>query len=852
MPRLARTLATGLAVALAYYVAGKIGLRLAFVNASATAVWPPSGIALAAFLILGSGIWPGVLAGAFLVNLTTAGTVATSLAIAGGNTLEGLIGAFLVQRFASGSQAFRQPHGVFRFAALAGIASTTVSATVGATSLALAGFASWSGYGTLWLTWWLGDAAAILVLTPCLILWSQQPRISWTGRRAVEATLVLIATVAISLLVLSTPGLQSYSVKFLCLPPLLWAAFRFSPREASTGVVVVSVVAVASAIRGLPAADPGSLLVLQGFLGVTSVTMLAAAAEVSERRRIEAWIRQLNQGLEQRVAEDAGQLRVINEEIRDQIRHRVMAAEALEHSESRLREAQKVAHIGSWEWDIVRDVVWWSAALFEIFDVDPEAFGASYEAFLQRVHPDDRAHVQDCIQTALRDAQAFSFECRIVRPGGDLLSLHTRGRVMVDDAGQPIRMIGTGQDITERRRMEEERANLIREQAARLEAEAANRSKDDFLATLSHELRNPLNAIVGWARLLRDGRLDPVAKAHAVEAINRNADLQSQLMLDLLDLSRINADRIELRRRRVSLATVMEAAIETMKPYANARGIALHACIDDHGLEVAGDPDRLQQVIGNLLSNAIRLTPERGNVRVSLTSIDSQASIVIEDDGPGIDPELLPHVFDRFRSGDSRPAKRPGGLGLGLTIVKRLVDLHGGTIQATNVEEGHGAIFRLSLPLAPATSAEANAQDPIATVEEPAHDLHGLRILVVEDEPDSREVLQMVLSEFGAEICVAGSCAEALARFQERAPHVLISDIGLPDADGYELLARVRALPRPGDRAVPAIALTAFAGVEHEREALRRGFQAHLAKPFETARLVQLIDELARSVPSPS
>jgi PAS domain S-box-containing protein len=585
-------------------------------------------------------------------------------------------------------------------------------------------------------------------------------------------------------------------------------------------------------------------------MGVTSVTMLAAAAEVSERRRIETWIRQLNQGLEQRVEEGAGQLRVINEEIRDQIRHRVMAAEALEHSESRLREAQKVARIGSWEWDIARDVVWWSTALFEIFDVDPEAFGASYEAFLQRVHPDDRERVQDDIQTALRNAQAFSFECRIVRRGGDVFCLHTQGHVIVDDAGQPIRMIGTGQDITERRRLEEERANLIREQAARLEAEAANRSKDDFLATLSHELRNPLNAIVGWARLLRDGRLDPAGKAHAVEAINRNADLQSQLMLDLLDLSRINADRIELRRRRVSLAAVMEAAIETMRPGANARHIALHACIDDHGFEVVGDPDRLQQVVGNLLSNAIHFTPERGKIRVSLTAVDSQASIAIEDDGPGIDPELLPHVFDRFHSGGSRPVKRPGGLGLGLTIVKRLVDLHGGTIRAANVEEGHGAIFRVSLPLAPPNSAETHVQDPSTAVPEPARGLHGLRILVVEDEPDSRELLQMVLSKFGADTRVAGSCAEALARFQERAPDVLISDIGLPDADGYELLARVRALP--SDRAVPAIALTAYAGVEHAREALRRGFQAHLAKPFETARLVQLIDELARSIPSPS
>ncbi len=553
------------------------------------------------------------------------------------------------------------------------------------------------------------------------------------------------------------------------------------------------------------------------------------------------------------VIERTGRLWAANRELRRESTERVRAEEQLEKSDARLREAQQVARIGFWEWDIERDHVWWSDELYATFGLDRESFGSSYASFLERVHAEDRDRVHRTVGMAVQNKEPFSMEHRIIRPDGQTVTLQGRGRVLTDESGKPTRMLGTAQDISEHKRANGEHEGLMREQTARREAEEANRRKDEFLAVLSHELRNPLNAIVVWAELLKSGRLDRSRKARGIDVIKRSAELQSQLILDLLDLSRITSGRIDLRHQPVDLASVTIAAVDSLRPTAQARDIRLLVRVDTDRRFTLGDPERLQQVLWNLLSNAIRFAPDGGRVRIMLRSIDSDVRISVEDNGPGIDPKLLPHIFDRFRR-DGPPARRSEGLGLGLTIVKHLVELHGGSVGAANAEGGSGAVFTLLLPVLPprasaGESGTAGVEQPDVSVNGPAAAaLRDLRVLIVEDDPNSREPLRLLLANHGAEVVAAESCAQALELFAARPADVLIGDIGMPTADGYELVTRIRALPRERGGNVPAIALTAFASAEDGRKALASGYQAHVAKPFDSRELVKLIADLVHGV----
>lgn len=857
--RFLTSLIGGLGVAAIYLIAGKIGLSLAFVNASASAVWPPTGIALAAFLVLGYRIWPGVLLGAFLVNITTAGNAATSVGIAVGNTLEGLLGSYLVQRFAGGLRVFEQPNNIFKFTILAGMLSTAVSATIGVTTLSLGGFAAWRDFWAIWLTWWLGDASGALVVAPVAVLWWLKPKVFWTRKQIGEAVLLLFALVTLALLVFhGLPPFEEkpYPLEYFCLPPLVWAAFRFRQREAATAVALLSAIAIVGTLRGhgpFAGRPPNeSLLLLQGFMAVVSIMILSVAAAVTGRRRVQKAMRRLNEDLEQRVMERTEQLWISNQELRNQIVKRARAQEKLEKSEARLREAQRAARMGSWEWDIERDVVWWSDELYSIYGLDPATFGASYKAFLERVHPDDREHAKTVVSTAVREKQPFSFEHRIIRPDGSIRVLLGQGDVLMDARGKPVRMIGTGQDITEHKKAENARASLAREQAARREAEAANRLKDEFLATLSHELRTPLNAIMGWANLLREGRLDPATTARAVETIDRNVRIQSHLISDILDISRMAVGQLDIKVQAVDIAAVVESALDTMRPMAQAKKVVLRSDLVRPTKPIMGDPDRLQQVVWNVLSNAIKFSPEGGRVTIYLTQERSYARIRVEDDGPGIPPEFLPHVFERFRQRDSSGTRRHGGLGLGLAIVRHIVELHRGTVYASNRDEGKGALFAVTLPLVDVPALRGSeGQSLSGSLEpgaegggQPVQSLRGTRILLVEDEPDSRELIAMVLSRCGAGVVAVGSCREALSALAKRRPDLLISDIAMPGESGYDLIGKVRSLPAEQGGETPAVALTAYASAEDVSRALRAGFDAHIAKPVEMNYLINMLKNL--------
>jgi PAS domain S-box-containing protein len=365
--------------------------------------------------------------------------------------------------------------------------------------------------------------------------------------------------------------------------------------------------------------------------------------------------------------------------------------------QARLLEAQRLAHVGSWEWDIGSNTVWWSEELYRIYGVP--SFGATYESFLERLLPEDRETVDATVRRAFDTAEPFVFEHRIVRPDGEIRVLSARGEVVTDAGGRPIRMLGTGQDITERRRAEEERAQLLLEQHGRREAEEASRLKDQFLATLSHELRTPLNAVLGWAQMLMRQQLDPEKARKAIEAIYRNATAQSQLVSDILDVSRINSGLLRLDLELLDLTHVIEGAIDTVRAAAEQKTLVFETTVDPAVPAVYGDRNRLRQVVWNLLANAVKFTPSGGGVHVRLTSEAGQAVIAVEDDGPGIDEAFLPYLFQVFRQADDSVTREHAGLGLGLAIARHIVELHGGTVSAANRRPG-GAVFTVRLPAA--------------------------------------------------------------------------------------------------------------------------------------------------------
>jgi signal transduction histidine kinase/ActR/RegA family two-component response regulator len=398
-----------------------------------------------------------------------------------------------------------------------------------------------------------------------------------------------------------------------------------------------------------------------------------------------------------------------------------------------------------------------------------------------------------------------------------------------------------------------ESAQRARAEAERLyrEAQESSRLKDEFLATVSHELRTPLTAILGWAHMLRMGKFDSAASRHALETVERNARAQAQLIDDLLDVSRIVTGKLRVDVRSVDPNAFIEAAVEAVRPAAEAKGVRIQKVLDT-GVFVTGDPVRLQQVVWNLLSNAIKFTPKGGRVQVRLERVNSHVEVAVSDTGSGIAPDFLPHVFDRFRQADQKTTRQHGGMGLGLAIVRHLVELHGGTVTAASAGEGSGATFTVRLPVAPVYHGEEETArvHPAARSTLPAFEtfdrLDGVKVLVVDDEPDTRELLRAGLGQCGAEVLAVGSAAEAFEAVGKSPPDLIISDIGMPGEDGYELMRRVRRLPAGAGGRVPAIALTAYARVEDRMQALRAGYQMHVPKPVELAELAAVAVSLVR------
>ncbi|HEV7474984.1 MAG TPA: ATP-binding protein [Pyrinomonadaceae bacterium] len=404
-------------------------------------------------------------------------------------------------------------------------------------------------------------------------------------------------------------------------------------------------------------------------------------------------------------------------------------------------------------------------------------------------------------------------------------------------------------DATEGTRAEEDRADLLeRERAARADAEKANRLKDEFLATLSHELRTPLNAVIGWTRMLSSGRLDRENSKHALEVIERNAWAQKQIIEDILDVSRVITGKLQLNLGSVDLVAVVDAALDAVRPAMEAKDIKIETIIDASLRMISGDPDRLQQVVWNVLSNAAKFTPTGGHVEIAVNQSATHVFIQVKDTGPGIDPVFLPHVFERFRQADGSTTRTHGGLGLGLAIVRHLVELHGGTIGVDNRADGEGAIFTIRLPLPsgelrsellPGAAALAREAQP----ERP--NLEGINVLLVDDETDALDMITVELAQHGAQVTAVTNAEAALEALEQKQFEVLISDIGMPKIDGYELIRQIRQQEEGSNKRIPAVALTAYARVQDRMRAIMAGFSTHIAKPVEANELVTVVASLA-------
>ena len=472
-----------------------------------------------------------------------------------------------------------------------------------------------------------------------------------------------------------------------------------------------------------------------------------------------------------------------------------------------------------------------------------------------RVHPDDIANAAQVWGASVSTGDPYVTEFRVRAADESYRWFLVRALPIRGTDGAIVQWYGTCTDVHEQRALHEQNALLLdSERAARAEAERASQIKDEFLATLSHELRTPLNAILGWANVLRGDPADAEGVAEGLTIIERNARAQNQIIEDLLDMSRIISGKVRLDVHRMDLAPIVEAAIETVRPAATARGIRVQTVLDPTARPVSGDPNRLQQVFWNLLSNAIKFTPRGGRVQVLLERVNSHLEVSIIDTGKGIEAGFLPHVFDRFRQADSSTTRQYGGLGLGLAIVKQLVELHGGTVRVKSGGHDLGTTFVVALPLTvlhPETALETeDRRHPsggalVAPTLQRDLNLADVRVLVVDDEADARALVRRLLEERGATVITNGSVAEALASIREERFDVLVSDIGMPDEDGYALIRQVRALAAERGGSIPAVALTAYARSEDRMKAVMAGFQMHVTKPVEPAELLTMVASLA-------
>jgi len=653
-------------LAVIYFISGKLGLMLASLHASASPVWPPAGIALATMILFGYRTWPAIFAGAFLVNVTTAGNVATSFAIATGNTLEALAGAWLVNRFAGGKNLCDRPQSVFKFALVAAI-STIISPAFGVTSLTVAGFAEWRDYGAIWLTWWLGDATGDLVFAPLVLLWSVGSKRHWNKKEAAEVGTLLLLLVLLSSIVFGgwiEISDRNYPIAFICGPIVIWMAFRFTQRETGTGIFILSALAVWGTLLGfgpfVRGTENQSLVTLQSWIAVLTITAMALSAGMAERRRIE-------------------------QELQQQ-----------------------------------KSVV-----------------------------------------------------------------------------------------------------------------ETANRTKDHFLAMLSHELRTPLTPVISTLESLETEPAQTEGTRSALAMIRRNIELETQLIDDLLDFTRIARDKMQLRFVPVDTHLAISNVVEICRAEVESKNLRVDLNLRANKHHVAADAAKFQQIIWNLLKNAVKFTRDSGEIAISSSNPSPEVlMITVRDTGIGMEPDVMQRIFDPFEQGNRSFERRLGGLGLGLAISKSLAQAHGGTLTAQSDGRDRGSTFIFSMP--PLSTAEiASVPGPTSSEALP----QGLKILLVDDHEDTCAALEKLLVRRGHLVATTHNVRSAMEAAVRNKFDLLISDIALPDGSGMDLMMQLRAISK-----IPGIAISGFGNNGDIERSLQAGFSEHLIKPVKLENLEAAIE----------
>jgi PAS domain S-box-containing protein len=570
--------------------------------------------------------------------------------------------------------------------------------------------------------------------------------------------------------------------------------------------------------------------------------------QIAERLRIEKELLKYQNHLEEMVAVRTNEITKTNEQLQQEILERQRILEILRQSEERYRYLAEAIPQLVWTSNPNGECDFFNQNWCDYTGLTLEQSLGS--GWLAALHPDDVQNADEVWSNAVKSKTIYNNEYRFKRASdGSYRWQLARGLPLKDEQGIVVKWFGTCTDIHEQKQILEERAHLLElEQIARAKAETANRIKDEFLAVLSHELRTPLNAILGWSKLLQTRRLDQVKTSEALATIERNATLQVQLIEDLLDISRILQGKLTLSITKINLESTILSALETMHLAAETKLIEVSTVFEPDVGQVMGDSTRLQQVVWNLLSNAVKFTPKGGKVEVRLEQADGYAQIIVSDTGKGISAEFLPFVFDYFRQADSTSTRNFGGLGLGLAIVRNIIEIHGGIVKADSHGEGKGAIFTVSLPLLPDEKPSLmDEQNYSAFLTPNSLPLSGIRVLVVDDDADSRDFVAFVLEQEGAFVIAVSSAFEALQTLAQVKPDVLVSDISMPEIDGYMLIHQMRTLTPEQGGQIPAIALTAFARNDDQQKALKAGFQIHLPKPLNPEELIAAITQLVKT-----